>query len=282
MKSTKIGFKMLIAGCALVSVVTLNSCNKTQDAQSSVQANSADDAVAATPVALWGFDSTWKEAKQNLAGKPHKDATFTGTGQAKSGKAAFISTIAGFVTYANAGTAVPNLTSGFTVDFWVYPSKASSGAHCIWCLPQTGAFWPDHHVLIDGWNSAKVDTGLIKIMFKANRGVPYDEEWTEIGNIPNFYKHWNHIQYAYDGATSKFTVKINGTIYVDHQTKYDSDPTTGGQPLGNINANPGTHGIVFGAVQNQWRPTLFGAPESWMGTFKGRIDAFRVYDSALF
>jgi hypothetical protein len=121
--------------------------------KSAVQSNAIDDASLATqPVALWHFDSSWTEAKQHLTGVPHQKAKFSKTSQAKAGKAAFLSPDSGYVSYASAGTALPNLTTGLTVDFWVYPQKPSSEAHSIFCIPQTGAFWPTHQVLIDAWS----------------------------------------------------------------------------------------------------------------------------------
>ena len=270
--------KIVVAG-TLLSVMFLNSCNKTLQDTSATDVE--DNAIgAATPVALWNFDSSMKETMQDLVGVPHNDARFSTTAEAHNGKAAGLSPDSGFVTYDDAGTALPNLTTGLTVDFWVFAYPKEGGAQCIWCLPQTGAFWPTHHVLLDNYNIAKGDTGLIKIMFKANKSIDYNERWTEVGNIPEFYHHWSHIQYAYDGATSELTVKVNGHKYVDHQKQYtDATNTT---LLGNLMPNPGTHGIVIGAFQNAWNEKLFGAPEPWMLGTKGRIDRFKIFDTALF
>lgn len=284
MKKSNNVIKVFIAAIALFSVVLLNSCNKDMHDKTAapVQGNSVDDATEATSlVALWRFDSSWTEARQHLPGTARR-ARFSTTALAYDGKSAFSSADSGLVSYTDAGTALPNLTTGFTVDFWVYAYPKEGGAQCIWCIPQTGAFWPTHHVLLDAYNKSQKDSALIKVMFKANKSIPYNEEWQIYGGIPNFYHHWSHVQYSYNGATSKFSLKVNGKSIAKSVTIYDNDPNAGGQPLGNLNPNPGSHGIVIGGFQNQWNPTLFGDPQPWMLGFKGRIDDLKVYNTALF
>ena len=273
---------MVVAGTMLLSVVFLNSCTKTMQDKSTtlVQNNAVDAAIAAaTPIAVWNFDSSTRESKQHLIGVAHNQARYSTTDQAHMGIAAGLSPDSGYISYEDAGTALPNLTTGFTVDFWLYPQQPSEGAHCVFCIPQTGAFWPTHHVLTDAWSAPWGDTGLIKVMFKANKAVSFNERWTE-ARVPNFHNHWVHVQYSYDGATSEYTLKVNGHTYFDHVVFYTDGTNT--TPLGNLNPNPGSHGVVIGAFQNQWDPGLFGAAEPWMGKYAGRIDELKIYDTALF
>lgn len=278
------------AAIALSSAVVLSSCSK-QDLrnQPTVQDNNSSNSTLASPIATWSFDSTFKEGVLNLNGVPHKGATFTATAQARVGSAAFFSPSHGYVSYSNTGSKLPKLTTGLTVDFWLFANPKTGGAQCVWAMPQsmelTGdpAFWPDHHVLLDSYaGSQQGDSGLIKVMFKANRNIPYNQEWTVVGGIPNFYHRWTHVQYSYNGATSEFTLIINGTTYSDHITLYTDNPDQGGVPLGNIEANYDPQGILFGAFQNQWKPDLFGAPSDFMLPFKGRIDNFKVFNKANF
>ncbi|HYK45037.1 MAG TPA: hypothetical protein VEV83_07710 [Parafilimonas sp.] len=280
MKKTNDGFRIVIACTLLMSVMLLNSCSKNMQDKSAGQDNAISDATGAVqPVAIWNFDSSWNEAKQHLTGVPHQKAKFSKTSQAHLGKAAFLSPDSGYVSYDNAGTALPNLTTGLTVDFWVFPQKASIEAHTIFCIPQTGAFWPTQHVITDAWSAPWGDTGLVKVMFKANKAIDYNERWKE-ARIPHFFGKWNHIQYSYDGATSEYTIKINGVTYVDHEVQYTDGTNT--TLLGNLNPNPGSHGVVIGAFQNEWDPGLFGAAQPWMHWFAGRIDQLKIYNTALF
>lgn len=283
MKKTNNVSKMLMVAIVLGSVALLNSCSKDmRDQSAAVQSNSIDDGTqAGAPVAFWKFDSSWTEAKQKLKGVAHR-AKFSTPADAYAGKAAFLSKDSGLVSYNSAGTALPNLTSGLTVDFWVYAYAKTGGAQSIWCLPQTGAFWPTQHVLLDGYNTAQKDTALIKVMFKANQSIPWNEQWQVYGGIPKFYKHWSHVQYSYNGSTSKFTLKVNGKKIANAVTLYTDDPNNGGVPLGNLNPNPGTHGIVIGGFQNQWDKTLFGDPQPWMLGFKGRVDNLKIWNTANF
>lgn len=278
MKKVNNSIKMLIAGTAVVSAILFNSCSKDMQNKSTIaQGSSIDNSVQATPtpIAKWLFDSSWTESIQHLVGVSHK-AKFTSTTNAYSGIAAFNSPDSGFVTYQNAGK-LSNLTTGLAADFWVYANPKTGGAQCIWCLPQTGAFWPTQHVLLDGYSTGQKDTGLIKVMFKANRNIPYNEEWTVVGGIPHFYYRWSHIQYSYDGSTSIFTLIVNGKKWYQDTLMTDSKEN-GGVPLGNIVANPAPYGVVIGAFQNTWKPALFGDPQPWMLGFKGRIDQLKIYN----
>ncbi len=282
MKKMTNSIKMLVAGGLLLSVMFLNSCSKNQqNAAITAQDNGASDKenfTAGLPPleAWWTFDSTWTESLQSLTGTGHNDVTYTATSGAYNGKAAFWSEDSGYVSYDDAGT-LNNGTSGFGVDFWLYAYPKEGGAQCVYCLPQTGAFWPTHHFLLDSYNPAQGDSGLIKIMFKANKPIPYNEQWNVVGGIPNFYNQWTHIQYKYNGFTSKFTLLVNDVMYLDHITLYTDDPMLGGVPLGNVEPNPGPHGALIGAFQNTWDPVLFGTREVWMLGFKGKIDQLKVY-----
>jgi len=116
-------------------------------------------------------------------------------------------------------------------------------------------------------------------MFKANKNIDYNERWTE-ARVPNFFNHWVHVQYSYNGSTSEYTLKVNGKLYFDHAVQYTDGTST--TKLGNLVANPGSHGVVIGAFQNQWNPGTFGAPQPWMHWFAGRIDQLKIYNTALF
>lgn len=283
MKKITNGMSFLLAGALAMSVMVMSSCNKNSDLKPAANTNNAlidGDELAGSPIAQWNFDSSWKESKQHLAGVGHNGVKYSSTAQAHTGKSAFLSPDSGYVSYNSAGTALPNLTTGLTVDFWVYAYAQTGGASCIFAIPQTGAFWPTHHVLLDGYNAAQGDSALIKVMFKANKSIDYNERWEVVGGIPKFYKHWSHVQYSYDGSTSKFTLKVNNKTLIDHVVQYTDGTNT--TLLGNLNANPGSHGVVIGGFQNQWDSALFGDPQSWMLHFKGRIDGLKIYNTALF
>ncbi len=271
---------------ALGLVMFLGSCNKSSDLKpapvNETDLNFNKDLLSGSPIALWHFDSIWTEKQQMLMGIVHNHLKFSSTSQAEHGIAAFKSADSGYVSYASAGTALPNLTTGLTVDFWLYAYPKEGGAQSVFCLPQTGAFWPDMHVLLDGYNSSQGDSGLIKVMFKANKAIDYNEQWTVKGGIPNFYKHWVRVQFSYNGSTSKYTLKVNNVKYFDAVTLYDRGDSATRQPLGNLAANPNPHGVVIGAFQNTWDPVLFGAPQPWMLGFQGRIDELKIYNTALF
>lgn len=282
----KIGTKTLVAGGLLLSVMAFSSCSKTSQVaktDSSTQRPTEDLAAPVTqPIAQWNFDSSWIEAKQKLKAIGHDAVTYTSTANAHAGKAAFWSKDSGYVSYISPGTALPAISSGLTVDFWIYASPTTLGAQSLFALPQTGAFWPNMHVLLDAYNTAQGDTMLVKTMFKDNNpGVTYIEQWQAQGGIPKGYNHWTHIQFSYSGSNSEYTLKVNNKVYIDHVVLYTNDPTMGGVPCGNILFN-NLDGFVIGTFQNIWNPKTFGVRQSWMQPYKGRIDALKIYNTALF
>ncbi len=287
MKKMKIGTKMLIAGGLLLSITSLQSCSKTSDlksAQTTAAPNEMLDGATPAAIAYFPFDSSWTESIENVAGKPYNHAKFSSPGQAWAGKAAFLSKDSGYVAYDKIGktSKLNKLTTGVAADFWVYATGNPNGAQCLWALCQTGAFWPDMHVLLDGYNPAQGDTGLVKVMFKDNNpNYAYDEQWIAVGGLVNFYNRWSHIQFSYTAKTSVETIVVNDK-QVAADTLYTNDPRTqGGQPLGALTPNPAPHGFVVGTFQNIWNPGLFGAPQTWMQPFVGRIDELKIYDKAL-
>ena len=284
MKQTKNGLKTLCAAGLILSVLSMGSCNKEAQKLPSIQSSSSDESVlVGTPIAWWKFDSSWKQTVGNLPGLPHNGVKYTSTANAKYGKAAFLSLDSGFSTNNSVPAKLAGIDTALTVDFWIFATAPQpGGAQCLFALPQTGSFWPNMHVLLDGYNPGQGDSMLIKTMFKANKpGVTYIEQWVDAGGIPNGYNHWTHIQFSYRGSTSKYTLKVNGHTYVDHRVLYNNDPMSGGTPLGSL-AFINTHGFVVGAFQNTWDPVLFGAPQPWMLKYKGRIDQLKIYNTALF
>lgn len=279
MKKTNL-LKLIATSAFALPVLFLTSCNKDMK-DKTAQTSAVNESVAATnPIADWEFDSSWKESVSNLTGTPHNGVKFSTTALAYSGASSFQSKDSGYVSYNKTGSKLPNLKTAFTVDFWLYAYPKEGGAQCVWCMPQTGAFWPTQHVLLDGYNSAQKDSGLIKVMFKANRDITYNEEWTTVGGIPKFYNRWTHVQYSYSSTNSQFTLIVNGKKRFQ-DTLFTNDPAMGGQPLGTFEPNPNPKGILMGTFQNIWDPTLFGDRQVWMLPFKGRIDQFKVYGKEL-
>ncbi|MBV9962284.1 MAG: hypothetical protein JO072_08560 [Parafilimonas sp.] len=281
MKKTNVS-KLFIAAIALCSAAFLNSCSKDMQHNSSAQASSVDNGTEANkPIAWFKFDSSWTETEQNLAGAPHNKAKFSSMAQAHAGKAAFLSKDSGYVSYNSAGTAIPNITTGLTVDVWVYATtpKADETARTVFCVPQTGAFWGDMHILLDNYHTSQGDSQQVNCLFKSNKPITYTDRFFG-ALIPNFYNKWSHIQFSYDGSTSELTFKVNGKAFIDHVVQYTDGTNT--TKLGNLEPNPSPYGVVIGAFQNQWKPALFGDPQPWMHHFKGRVDELKIYNKALF
>lgn len=89
--------------------------------------------------------------------------------------------------------------------------------------------------------------------------------------IPNT---WQHLTLSYDGATSQFSVYINGVLYPE-RSKVLKNAT--GQNVGNLTFTEADKMVIGGWLTK----ILDNATDAWMGWFKGNLDEFRVYDKGL-
>ena len=176
-----------------------------------------------------------------------------------------------FVQYPSPSLAA-SLTS-FSVSLWINTNKHDGGAQNVFMIPNTGDFWGNMFMLIEGNNSPTDNTMLVKFHFAG--------QWVEFLNanrLPDMYGGWKHLVFTYDAATSKFSTYLNGVKRVLPASM--TDRTSGGAPLGSNFSFKNVSKFIIGGFQ-QHLGSPWSAPDGWMLNYTGLLDQFRIYGKAL-
>jgi hypothetical protein len=215
-------------------------------------------------VAHWTFNGTLADSVSGTAG------TSNGTTFAEGRKGqAYQGADGKFVTY----NTVPNLSNlqSFTVSLWINTQKHTEGAQAIFMLPMTSDFWGNMFLMIES-NTSNNDSMLIKFNFGG--------QWAEFTNnlkLPNMYGGWKHLAFTYDAASSKFSAFQNGQKLTLPASM--TDRKNGTAPLGALAFKDVSKFIIGGFQQYLGAP--WSAPDTWMKTYTGRLDEFRIYKTVL-
>jgi hypothetical protein len=215
-------------------------------------------------VAHWTFNGTLADSVSGTAG------TSTGTTLVEGRKGqAYQGADGKFIAYNN----IPNLSNlqSFTVSMWINTQKHADGAQAVFMLPRTSDFWGNMFLMIES-NTTSNDSMFIKFHF--------DGQWAELGaatKLPNMYGGWRHLAFTYDAASSKFNAYLNG----QKRTLAASvtDRKEGTAPLGALSFQDVSKFIIGGFQQHLGAP--WSAADSWMKTYTGKLDEFRIYDTPL-
>ena len=225
---------------------------------------SSSQIAPAELVAHWTFSNTLSDSVGGLAG------TSSGTAFAPGRKGlAYQGADGKFVSYTSAG-ALANLQS-FTLSMWINTKKHADGAQAVFMLPRTSDFWGNMFMMIES-NTSNNDSMFVKFNF--------DGQWAEMGGnlkLPNMYGGWKHLAFAYDAGTSKFSAFQNGKKLSLPASM--TDRKDGTNPLGALTFTDVSKFIIGGFQQHLGAP--WSAPDSWMKTYTGALDEFRVYKKAL-
>ena len=212
------------------------------------------------------FDGSELDSMRAMFGTPTNTTYVAGIkGQALKGASG------GFVTYPSPGGAA-SMTS-FSVSLWINTAKHDGGAQNVFMIPNTGDFWGNMFMLIEGNNSATDNTMLVKFHF-GGQWI----EFTGANRLPDMYGAWQHLVFTYDETTSKFSAYLNGVKRTLPAGM--SDRMLNGQPLGsNFTFKNVSKFIVNGYQQHLGAP--WNAPDGWMLNYTGLLDQFRIYSKAL-
>ena len=146
-------------------------------------------------------------------------------------------------------------------------------------IPQTGGFWGNMFMLIEGNGSATDNSMLVKFHFGPDGGP--NDQWVVYENanrLPNMYGAWKHLVYTYDAASSKFEVYLDGNKL--NMPASITDRKAGANPLGSNFSFKNVSKFIIGGYQ-QHLGAPWSAPDSWMKTYRGMLDQFRIYGKAL-
>lgn len=238
----------------------------------------SDEIAPAELVAFWPFEGNVNDSKGGVTGGAVTGAA--GFAAGKKGQA-YQGANNAFISYATAGP-LASLTS-YTVSMWINTQKHDGGAQGVFAVPrQDGSFWSNFFMLIEGAGATE-NRMLVKVHFEKNTTPPVtnSEHWMETTGdkrINDMYGGWRHIAYTYDETTSTFAMYANGSK-VNFTATESSRLAAPGVPLGALAFKNATKFIIGGYQNHLGAP--FNGLESWMLTYTGRLDEFRVYKKAL-
>ncbi|HEU4472845.1 MAG TPA: LamG domain-containing protein [Flavisolibacter sp.] len=227
--------------------------------------NSSSEIAPNSLVAKWSFDGSLIDSSSNLNGTASGTSFTPGRkGQALQGSAT------GKVEYPTPGGAITGLQS-FTVTMWINTQKHTGGAQSVFMLPKTSDFWGNMFMLIEG-NGNPHDSMLVKFHF--------DGQWAELtgtNQLPDMYNGWKHLAFSYNANTSKFSAYLNGGKR--NLPASITDRSNAGNPLGPISFTDISKLVIGGFQQHLGTP--WSAPDGWMLNYTGKLDEFRIYNTAL-
>jgi hypothetical protein len=261
------------AAIAAITAITLLSCDDKDGINDYAPIkpiggyNSSKEIAPGNLVSYYAFEGGVVDSVGSITGGATSGTSFMAgrKGQAIKGSTT------GSTSYATPAAAITGMTS-FTTTMWINTTKHDGGAQCVFMLPNTGDFWGNMFMLIEGNNTAS-DSMLIKFNFGGQWA-----EMTGTNRLPNMYGTWKHLAFSYNATTSKFSLYLNGTKVTLPASI--TDRKNGTNPLGPININNNVSKFIIGGYQ-QHLGTPWSAPDSWMLKYTGALDEFRVYNKAL-
>ncbi len=184
----------------------------------------------------------------------------------------------GSVVYNNANDF--GASSSFTVAFWEKNTVPASEPQWLFTLPSKDGWTASNFTAFvehKGGGSTETDA-VVKLVW----GVDADQ-WFEFtaangkmpGNLLN--NEWHHLAFVYDETTSKLTYYVDGVVLTGLPAAL-TDVKKDGNPRG-----PAQFSNPVGFVIGGWSKHggFGGSTDSWIQSWKGGIDQFRLYNKAL-
>lgn len=227
------------------------------------------------------FDSTSAEGKQinirfgdSISGYPcfFPDKSI----QVAAGKSgtAFRNTAENALSYLNANDFAQS--SSFSVAFWEKIDgvpQSADGAQFVMSIPDKDYWHNSGMFLLFDHTGAGSTADSAAVTFAVK-----DNWFTYHGNdrIPRIYnKQWHHLVFSYDATTSNLSTYVDGV-----KLTLGPDATHQGGMTGGLNLPAAS---VSGLVIGGWNKNvgIAGPTDSWVHSFKGLLDQFRLYNKAL-
>lgn len=163
-----------------------------------------------------------------------------------------------------------NATS-FTLAMWVKRAAQAGRTEFLFSLVQPNYSWTNSNMflLIENQTPTSV-TMKFGIM----------DQWLEgTFSKPIFDGEWHHMAYVYDETTSKMTYYFDGQL-VTGMTPTQTDVKNGSNPRGPVDLTSTTN-LVLGGWNKHSGVGLTGPTDSWVSSYMGEMDQFRLYNTAL-
>jgi len=269
-------FSVLAIVTALFMGFTFAACSSDDDENGDNNNGKIDPSTIATTnlIAYFPFEDNGVDLIASLSPAAQPNVSYV-TG--RRGKAYQGAENAYFLYNLSSSSKLATMTQGFTVSAWIKPTKVyGDPVPMIFQIGKTSDhFWGNltwmQERAGDATAGAAIDSCYYKFCFQAGGSTQWlaDGFWKKF--IPNT---WQHLTLSYDGATSQFSVYINGVLYPE-RSKVLKNAT--GQNVGNLTFTEADKMVIGGWLTK----ILDNATDAWMGWFKGNLDEFRVYDKGL-
>lgn len=163
-----------------------------------------------------------------------------------------------------------NATS-FTISYWMKSeAPKKSGAQFPWSNPTTSGEWPGANTFQLIEDAGQSNSGLMATKFVVHGN------WLEFvgdNRIPGVMDNqWHHWVLTYNETNSLMTVFVDGKKMTLTKTV-----NNGASPYGKADLSKSTKFVIGGPPHS----ALGTTPDSWMTTFQGGIDQFRMYNKVL-
>jgi hypothetical protein len=179
----------------------------------------------------------------------------------------------GYISYSSANDFTK--AKSFTVAFWMKkagPNPAGTGTSFAFGLATNKDIWTHQDMFLefeDAGNPSSADLAAAKFYL--------NDQWFEFTGtkrLPNVLNgQWHHLAFVFDQSKSTLTTYIDGQAFTNLPADFGKFTNNGGQ----VNMSQ-VAGLVIGGPGHF---AIGKTPDDWMGNFKGMIDQFRLYDTAL-
>lgn len=161
-----------------------------------------------------------------------------------------------------------NATS-FTVAFWMKNPPQSGRTEFLFSYVDDSYGWGHSSMFLLLENQTATQTTM-------KFGLM--DQWLEGTFVkPLFDGQWHHLAFAYDQNTSKMTYYFDGAL-VTGMNSTQTDVKKNGAPRGAVNFTTSTSFILGGWNKHA---NVQGPTDSWVSSYTGSLDQFRLYNKAL-
>jgi hypothetical protein len=265
--------KIKIILVTLVSLMAITSCQKMEKPR--LGDYPKDVSQPGGPLEFYvAFDGTGSDSLRNAVDSMRANFPSVNTGTSTTGISGkgYQGNSTSFVQFG-AANGFASKTS-FTISFWLNktPQPAGAGTNFVFGLNTSRDIWTKEELFLEFEDGGQSTTALAAAKFYIQ------DQWFEfVGakRMPNVLNgQWHHLAFTYDQTTSKLYTYIDGVLYLGNDASV-TDVKNGANPRGALSFT-GVSGFTLGGAGEAAHNA-----NSWMGSFDGKLDQFRIYNKAL-
>lgn len=165
-----------------------------------------------------------------------------------------------------------NKATSFTIAFW-FKRAVNDNTEFLFSLKDDRVDWSKSAIFMMA-EHATPTAATIKVFLLG--------QWLEFPRTnqlkkPFFDGNWHHWAMVYDETTSKMSYYFDGQLVTDAPASA-TDVKKGSSPRGALDLTTANNLIIGG---NNQHADVAGATDSWMKSYQGAIDQFRMYNKVL-